>query len=210
MRGAVADGYGADLVFWFEFASSYSYLSAMRIEAAAQDAGIAFEWRPFLLGPIFKAQGWETSPFNLYPAKGAYMWRDMERRCDARGLPLSRPVRFPQNGLHAARIALAALETGQGPAFCRAVFRAGFAEGRDIAEIATLEWALEDAELPETLLDAARDPERKAQLRANSEAAMAKGLFGAPSFTIGEELFWGDDRLEDALLWARHRHGLPS
>ena len=67
--------------FFYEFASTYSYIAAMRIAPLAQAAGVAVRWRPFLLGPIFKAQGWDTSPFNLYPAKGAYMWRDMEREC---------------------------------------------------------------------------------------------------------------------------------
>ena len=75
--------------FWFEFASTYSYIAAMRIEAEAELRGIRVDWRPFLLGPIFFAQGWKDSPFNLYPAKGRYMWRDMERLCDKFGWQLS-------------------------------------------------------------------------------------------------------------------------
>ena len=69
--------------FWYEFASTYSYLSAMRVEAAAKEQGVEVQWKPFLLGPIFNSQGWNDSPFNIYPAKGAYMWRDMERQCAA-------------------------------------------------------------------------------------------------------------------------------
>ncbi len=69
------------LDFWFDFASTYSYPAAMRIGPLAAAAGVSLRWRPFLLGPIFKDQGWETSPFNLYPAKGRYMWRDLERIC---------------------------------------------------------------------------------------------------------------------------------
>ena len=87
MAGPGTDPNAAGLVFWFDFASSYSYLSAMRIEAAARKADVAIVWRPFLLGPIFNAQGWATSPFNIYPAKGAYMWRDLARRCGARAKP---------------------------------------------------------------------------------------------------------------------------
>ena len=87
------------LTFWFEFASTYSYLSAMRIEELAAKAGVEIVWKPFLLGPIFKAQGWDTSPFNLYPAKGKYMVRDMERIAEARGLKFRLPDPFPQNGL---------------------------------------------------------------------------------------------------------------
>ena len=94
------------LEFWYEFASTYSYLSAMRIEPLAEAAGVDIRWRPFLLGPVFKAQGLETSPFARYPAKGRYMWRDMEREAARLGLPFYRPKTFPQNGLTAARVAL--------------------------------------------------------------------------------------------------------
>jgi hypothetical protein len=91
--------------FWYEFASTYSYPTAMRIENMAADGGIDVRWRPFLLGPIFKAFGWNDSPFNIFAAKGRYMWRDLERLCEADGLPLKLPpVRFPQNGLKAARL----------------------------------------------------------------------------------------------------------
>ncbi len=193
----------ARIDFWFDFASTYSYLSAMRIGDAARDAGVTVTWRPFLLGPIFAAQGWTTSPFNLFPAKGRYMWEDMARLCAARGLPLVQPPGFPQNGLRAARVALAALEHDAGPAFCRAVFAAQFGEGADIAQDATIAACLARAALPESLLAAADDPARKAALRAQTDAAQALGLFGAPSFSLGTAIYWGDDRLDMALAAAR-------
>ncbi|HEU6443279.1 MAG TPA: DsbA family protein, partial [Microvirga sp.] len=112
------------LEFWYEFASTYSYLTAMRIEQAAKEAGVELVWRPFLLGPIFKAQGWDTSPFNLYPSKGRYMWRDMEREAARFGLPLFKPTPFPQNTLLAARIALLGLDRGWTPVFTKAVYMA--------------------------------------------------------------------------------------
>src|ERR1700722_14825369 len=93
------------LDFYLEFASTYSYPAAMRIGSLAEAAGVAGRWRPFLLGPIFKAMGWDTSPFNLYPPKGRYMWRDVERICVADGLLFRRPDVFPQSGLTAARLA---------------------------------------------------------------------------------------------------------
>ena len=103
----------ATLEFWYEFASTYSYLAAMRIEAAAREAGVSVRWRPFLLGPIFAAQGWTTSPFNLFPAKGRNMWRDLQREAGRLGLPpLTRPDPFPQNSLSATRAAI----LGQGEA----------------------------------------------------------------------------------------------
>ena len=81
---------GPVLDFWFDFASTYSYPAAARIGPLAAEAGVEVRFRPFLLGPIFKAQGWDTSPFNLYPAKGRNMWRDLERVCEDAGLPFRR------------------------------------------------------------------------------------------------------------------------
>jgi 2-hydroxychromene-2-carboxylate isomerase len=102
------------LEFWFDFASTYSYPAAMRIGPLAGQAGVDVRFRPFLLGPIFKAQGWTSSPFNLYPAKGRNMWRDLERLCTELALPFRRPHPFPQNSLLAARVALAGVSTAGG------------------------------------------------------------------------------------------------
>jgi len=195
------------LQFWYEFASTYSYPCAMRIEGAAKDAGVALEWRPFLLGPIFVAQGWNDSPFNVYPVKGRYMWRDLERVCAKHGVALRRPTTFPRNGLLAARVAQVADDEGWAPDFTRAVYRANFAEDREIGEqdvivdvIASL------GRKPDPVLARAVAPENKERLKRTSEEASRLGLFGAPSFVVGEEIFWGNDRLEDALAWAR-AHG---
>ncbi len=191
------------LTFWFEFASTYSYLSAMRIEEVARRAGAGIVWKPFLLGPIFKRQGWNTSPFNLYPAKGHYMVRDIERIAQERGLSFRLPEPFPQNSLPAARLALVGLEESWGPAFINGVYRAGFADGHDIASKETLGRELEAAGADAVrAFTRAEAPENKAKLRANTEEAQACGIFGAPSFTTAAgELFWGDDRLEQALAW---------
>ncbi len=188
--------------FWFEFASTYSYLSAMRIEALAIRAGVELVWRPFLLGPIFAAQGWTTSPFNLQEAKGRYMWRDMARRAEARGLPFRRPAPFPQNSLTAARLALVGLDEGWGPAFVRAVYAAEFGEGLDISDEEVLTRLVGAAGGDPATLLRARSDAIKARLRAATEEAAARGVFGAPSFLVGDELFWGDDRLEEAVAWA--------
>ncbi len=194
------------VTFWFEFASTYSHLSAQRIEAEAEARGVEVEWRPFLLGPIFQAQGWSSSPFKLYPAKGANMWRDFARQAAKLGLP---PIRtegaFPQNSLPAARTALA-LEPAQVPVFARALYLAQFAEAKDIARPETLVQALEAAGADASALERAQAPEIKAALRANTEEAQRLGLYGAPSFVTRDgELFWGNDRLEDALDWAAGR-----
>lgn len=189
------------LDIWYDFASSYSYLAAMRVERLADQAGVTVRWRPFLLGPVFAAQGWTDSPFNLYPAKGRYMWLDLTRLCAREHLPLALPpYRFPQNGLKASRIALLGQESGWAGAFTRAVFTANFGEARDISDDAVLIDILEALGLDAAMLSAAAStPANKAKLKDQTAQAMALGIFGAPSFIAGAELFWGNDRLEDAL-----------
>jgi 2-hydroxychromene-2-carboxylate isomerase len=193
------------LEFWYDFASTYSYLSAMRIEAAAKSAGVEVIYRPFLLGPIFKAQGWTTSPFNLFPAKGQYMVRDITRVASVRGLAFEMPSAFPANGLHAARLALAGEADGWIAPFTRAVFEAEFRRRRDIADPAVLTSLLSRIDVDaQAALARSTTPEIKDRLRAQTEAASARGIFGAPTFiTEDGELFWGDDRLEQALSWTR-------
>ena len=193
------------LDFWFDFASTYSYPAAMRIGPLAEQAGVEVRFRPFLLGPIFKDQGWTTSPFNLYPAKGRHMWRDLERLCADLGLPFRRPEPFPQNSLLAARVAIATLEHPWGEDFCRAIFRAQFADGRRIDDAAVMHDVLAGfISDPRPVLAAAQSDAIKARLRSETEAAQGLGLFGAPSFSTADgELFWGNDRLEQALRWAK-------
>jgi 2-hydroxychromene-2-carboxylate isomerase len=194
--------------FWLEFASTYSYPAAMRITALARDAGVAVRWRPFVLGPVFKGQGLPLdSPFNWQPAKGRYMWHDVARLCAGLGLPFRQPDPFPQPSLLAARIALIGLPQGWGEDFARAVYRAEFGEGRQIGDpdvMADLLTGL-GVDSPEVLARAQGD-EIKAELRGVTEQAQRLGIFGAPSFTTEDgELFWGNDRLEQALAWARDR-----
>ena len=193
------------LNFWFEFASTYSYPAMMRITSLADAAGIALKFRPFLLGPVFKAQGWETSPFNLYVSKGRNMWRDLERLCEELKLPFRRPEPFPQNSLQASRLALVGLDAQWGEDFCRSVFRAEFAEGRRIDDPAVLSELLAELRVdPHPVLAAAQTDAIKTKLRSQTEEALQLGIFGAPSFiTMDGELFWGNDRLERAIAWAR-------
>ncbi len=200
------------LEFWYEFASTYSYLSAMRIDDLAAHHGVEVVWRPFLLGPIFKAQGWNTSPFNIYPAKGRHMRRDLERITKARGLPFQMPQPFPQMSLYAARLAFAGESEGWTPAFSRAVFRAEFGMGADISSRDVLAGLLESIGLkPAPYFDRIERPAIKDGLKARTEEAQRRGIFGAPSFiTEGGELFWGDDRLRQALRWAASENFLEN
>lgn len=193
------------LEFWYEFASTYSYLSAMRIEALAESAGVELRWRPFLVGPIFAAQGWTSSPFNIYPAKGRAMWRDLEREAARLGLPpVRRPDPFPQNSLSATRAATYGMDHDWLIPFSKAVYASEFGEGQSIAEPPAIVALLNGLGLDGTIiLKSAAAEANKMRLRANGEEARSRGIFGAPTFlTEDGELFWGNDRLEQALAWA--------
>jgi 2-hydroxychromene-2-carboxylate isomerase len=194
----------ATLDFWFEFASTYSYLAAMRIGPLAESAKVEVRWRPFLLGPIFNAQGWDNSPFNIYPAKGRYMWRDMERLASAQGLVLVRPQPFPQMSLLAARAALTGVAAPRQSEFCRCVFAAEFAQGLSISEPSTIAGIAASLGLDaDAMLAEAASVAVKDRLKAETAAALELGIFGAPSFVAPDgELFWGNDRLDQAIAWA--------
>ena len=193
------------LTFWFEFASTYSYLSALRIGDVASAAGVEVEWKPFLLGPIFGAQGLTDSPFNVYPIKGQYMWRDMERECMKYGLPLAKqPDVFPGNGLLAARVATLGAGQDWQADFVRGVYLAQFVDGKALADAGTSVDVLETLGVdgPAIVERAMSDQANKDALKATTAAAQEAGIFGAPSFTTPDgEVFWGNDRLDDAIEW---------
>ena len=138
----------------------------MRIEQLARERGVPLSWNAFLLSRMFRAQGWNDSPFNLYPVKGRYMWRDLERICEAQRLPFRRPSQFPRNGLLAARIACRFSSEAWTPAFVRAIYHANFAEDQDIADrrviAACLRSVNQDAD---TVLEAVGSAETKIMLR---------------------------------------------
>ena len=188
--------------FWFEFASTYSYLSVMRIERLVVDTGIPVEWKPFLLGPIFRSQGWNTSPFNIYQAKGRYMWRDIERLSSKYNILFKKPTEFPRNGLLAARVACMAESEGWCPEFTQKVFKANFAEDQDISDSTIISEILESIGKDGSHgIARAQSPENKELLRKQTEEAINLGIFGAPTFVVGTELFLGNDRLENAIDW---------
>ncbi|KAJ8604664.1 hypothetical protein CTAYLR_006533 [Chrysophaeum taylorii] len=187
--------------FWYDFASTYSYLVARRVAAATQVNNI--KWRPFLLGPIFKAQGITDAPAKANPVKGRYMWRDLERRAERYGYAFRKPSQFPRNPLLAARVATQ--DEPWVPDFTVRLFRANFEQDRDMDanEIAAVltEMGID----AQRVLDRANSEEVKLKLKDRTADAMARGIFGAPTFLVGDEMFWGDDRFEDALDWANKK-----
>ena len=187
--------------FWFEFGSNYSYLSVMRIEEAATRLGVRVHWRPFLLGPIFRSFGWDTSPFVLQKVKGEYVWKDMARECSKYRLPWVQPSKFPRTALLPLRVALVGAEQDWMGAYCRRVMSLNFAEDREIDSLDVVVGVLQQLGLPQQrIIDEAQSEANKLRLRQQTEAAALKGIFGAPMFFVGEEMFWGNDRLDDALI----------
>ena len=191
------------LEFWFEFGSNYSYLSVMRIEALASAAGVTVAWKPFLLGPIFRQLGMDNSPFVLNPAKGRYAWRDMERLTKKYALEFRKPTVFPRVALLPMRVAmLGAGESWMG-AFCKRVMQQNFVDDLDINDINNVRAALAPL-VPDAdaILSAAQGDDNKLRLRTQTEEAQRRELFGAPTFMVGDEMFWGNDRMEDAITYA--------
>lgn len=189
---------------WFDFASPYSYLAAARAGALAAQRGLRLRWQPFLLGPIFADLGWSDSPLVLQSRKGDHAWRDLERQAHKFGLPWRRPSRFPRPAVLPTRIALLGAERPWCEAFTKAVFALNFVADKDIDGAAAMTAVLERLGLPAgPLLDAAQGTAERPRLRRQVETARRLGIFGAPTCMVGDEMFWGNDRLEDALDWCR-------
>jgi 2-hydroxychromene-2-carboxylate isomerase len=190
-----------EIACWFDFASNYSYLSVLRL---ARQHEVAVRWKPFLLGPIFQAQGWNNSPFVLQADKGDYVWQDMPRECAKYGLPWRRPSEFPRRSLLAARVALLGEQQSWMAAYCVRVMQANFVDDLDIGDSGVIATILGELGLDAAaLLAAAQTDDHKARLRARGDEARALRIFGAPTFFVGADMYWGNDRLADALAQAR-------
>lgn len=188
--------------FWFDFASTYSFLASQRINTLAAAAGAPIRWRPFMLGVILRECGWKGAPVDNNPRKGAYMWRDLARQAQQRGHGFTQPSTFPRHPVLANRVALIAANEGWADQFVPRAFAANFIEDREISEPDVIADIISACDRDAAdVLARAQSEENKAALKTNTDEASAKGIFGAPAFTIGEELFWGDDRLEAALAW---------
>ena len=187
--------------FWFDPASTYCYLTAMRIQKIAATKKINVSWEPFLLGPIFKSQNWQTSPFKIYPRKGEYMVRDIQRTAAKLGLNFELPTPFPSYSLHAARIAILGKNEAWVTKFTKSCFVKQFSNGQNIADFEVLGKILEELNLdPKEIIESSKSLKNKNALKENTKKAMDLGIFGAPTFVVGgSELFWGDDRLEQAI-----------
>ena len=192
--------------FWIEYGSTYTYLSVARMGRLAEASGVEVRWQPFFVMPIMAESGMTQGPFLPFPSKTAYMWRDIERRSSRHGVPYARPSTYPVNSLLTARIACIASAEGWCQAFTEDVFRLHWTENILIGSDENLHRALVGlSKDPRLLVEKAQTTEIKEALKKQTERAKSLGIFGAPSFTVSEELFWGDDRLDEALEWAKSR-----
>lgn len=189
--------------FWFSIGSTYSFLTIMRLDEVAAREGVTFNWRVFNVREMMIAQ--DNIPFANKPAKAAYMWRDIERRLGKYGLGAQLPAPYPLDNLALAnQVALVGLEEGWGKAYVRETYRRWFQRGQMAGSEPNLSASLIAADQdPERVMSLAESRTTVAALEAATAQAEALGLFGVPSFVVDGELFWGDDRLEDAISWAR-------
>ncbi|WP_108459247.1 2-hydroxychromene-2-carboxylate isomerase [Devosia naphthalenivorans] len=187
-------------VFYFP-GSTYTYLAALRAPTLAAASGVELRWRPFNVRAIMIEM--DNVPFAKKPIKARYMWRDIERRAQRHGLPWSGQPPYPVDPeLKALRIATVASLEGFGQAFAEASYRAWFLEGKIPGVDQNTEAVLHGLDKdPEQVVALANSGEILQQVEAETDAARSLGIFGSPTFVVGQEIFWGDDRLEDALDW---------
>lgn len=191
--------------FWFSVGSTYTYLSVMRLAEVERASGITFRWRPFSVRQIMVEM--DNIPFRTKPLKMAYMWRDIERRAGMYGLSVRLPAPYPLAEWDVAnRVAAVGAAEGWVAAYARATFRRWFQDGLEPGS---------EPNLSDSLHEIGQDPDRVVTRAAGAEIgtvyerataeARALGIFGSPTFVVDGELFWGDDRLDDAIAW--HRRG---
>ena len=186
--------------------STYTYLTVMRIAGIQESAGVLFRWRPFDLLTILKEM--KHVPFADKPAKSEYMWRDIKRRACVRGIPVNVPAPYPpRQSITANRIAIAGLREGWGEDFIRAAYRRWLVGGEEMGAEPNISASLREAgQDPRRAMDTANGEDVSSHIAAETDIARELQIFGSPTFAVGRELFWGDDRLEDAVSWFKYGH----
>lgn len=195
-----------EIDFWYSIGSTYSFLTITRLEEWCSRHDATVNWRPFNVRTIMSEQ--QNIPFAGKPVKTAYMWRDIERRAAKYHLHAKLPAPYPISDLALAnQVALMGMPEGWGQGFTQALYGIWFQDrveaGSEVALTEALHRVQQD---PRLVLAQARTPKAAAALEAETETAIKLGVFGSPSFVVRGEVFWGDDRLDDALSWSRVGH----
>ncbi len=187
--------------FWFSIGSTYTYLSVVRLSDVAAANGVPFEYRPFSVRAIMREMN--NIPFAEKPVKMRYMWRDMERRAARYGMEITVPAPYPLAGFDIAnRVAVVGRKEGWCEDYVMATYRRWFRNGEAAGEEPNLSESLQEIDQnPNRVISLANTDETEDAYNAATEEARKLGIFGSPTFVVGEEIFWGDDRLEDAIDW---------
>lgn len=190
--------------FWYSIGSTYSYLTVLRLSDYAAEHGVRFNWRPFNVRDIMIEQ--KNIPFANKPTKSAYMWRDIERRASMYNLPISVPAPYPLENLALAnQVAHLGHREGWGETYTVETYRLWFVEGQLAGSEPNLSESLRRAgQDPEIVLEKAQSQEIVEALESETIFCRDLGVFGSPSFVVGDEIFWGDDRLDDAVSWLKN------
>jgi 2-hydroxychromene-2-carboxylate isomerase len=199
---------GKQIDFWFTVGSTYTYLSVMRLPHVEQETGISFRWRPFSARAIMLEMN--NVPFATKPIKAAYMWRDIERRAAMYGVLARLPAPYPLSEFDSAnRVAILGALEGWCPDYVRATYRRWFQGGQEAGKEPNLSASLQEiGQNPERVLNVAAGQEVAQAYEHATDEARRLQIFGSPTFAVDGELFWGDDRLEDAISWRRHGRGM--
>jgi|SRR5215510_1166857 len=192
----------ASLDFFFFYGSIYTYLAVMRIDELAVSAGVDVVWRPFNLREILLEQN--NTAFTRNPVRMNYCWRDVERRAARHGLPfVPRPPHPVDPDLLALRVGVIAAAEGWCAEYTKATYRAWFLEHKVPGSVPTVEDVLGSLQKPaDQIIVRADAADVRERVKEQTVAARKLGIFGSPTFAVGAEIFWGDDRLEEALDWA--------
>ena len=195
-----------EIDFWYSIGSTYTFLTVARLPDWCAEYDVSVRWRPFNVRTIMSEQN--NIPFAGKPTKTHYMWRDIERRAAKYGVHAKLPAPYPISDLALAnQVAVLGMQEGWGEDFTQNLYRIWFDEGVEAgSESALSEALLRCQQDPRLNLSRARSPEIVAALEAETDQAAKLGVFGAPSLVVRGEVFWGDDRLDDALSWARVGH----
>ena len=190
--------------FWISIGSTYSYLSVMRIDDVAKANGIKFRWRSFSVRSIMIEQN--NIPFRDKPVKMNYMWRDIARRAQMYDLPARLPAPYPLREFDLAnKVAIVGEDTDWGKAYIQAAYRRWFQEAQEPGSEPNLSDSLREVgQHPDAIIAQARSAQVERRYQQATLEAKSLGIFGSPTFVVNGEMFWGDDRLDDAIAWLRH------
>lgn len=190
--------------FWFTMGSTYTCLTALRLAEVAHRTGLSFRWRPFDFRILLRERNY--SPFPPGSPRTAYMWHDIERRAGMYGLKVRIPAPYPvADSWHANGVALLGMQEGWGPRFVPAAYRRWFQFGEENGGEANLRAALAEAGQDyDRVVTLARGEQIRGDLEQQTDEARRLHMVGSPTFIVAGEMFWGDDRLQDAIDWARH------